>query len=202
VNGSGAPDASEVSQGEEVATRGPRASIVHYPLDTNTLGTMEVKVTIEVTGEQPQVSQFLAAMSRLLQDDPKLTAEDNSWWTEERAAAFVRALKPPALHALRIIASGAPKIGIPYVQREMKLAGLPLTPGRLSSIGFAVRRLGSPAPFIRDHYQRAYLMDTEVAEVLLPAIEEETRRRRQLRDSVADGSRQTERSVRRQIEAD
>jgi hypothetical protein len=181
--GPGVPELSGVSQGEDVATtRGSLARVVRYPLDPDTFGAMQIKVTIEVTGERAQVSQFLAAASRLLQDDPGMTGENGAWWTEDRAAAFVRALKPPALHALRIIASGAPKIGIQYVQREMKLAGLPMTPGRLSSIGFAVRRLGSPAPFIRDHYQRAYLMDTEVAEVLLPAIDEESRRRRQLRD--------------------
>jgi hypothetical protein len=151
---------------------------------------VQVKVTIEVAGEQSEIVPFLTAVTRLLQEPPPTTAgEGAAWWTRERAAAFVRTLKPPALQALRIIAAGAPRVAIPSVQREMVRAGLPMTPGGLSSIGFAVRRLGSPPPFVRDHYQRAYLIEGDVAEVLLQAIDEEARRRRQLRDTTRDGAR-------------
>jgi hypothetical protein len=152
---------------------------------------VQVKITIEVTAEQSQIVPFLTAATRLFQDHPRTADDAAAWWTAERAAAFVRTLKPPALHALRIIAAGAPRVAIPSVQREMGRAGVPMTPGGLSSIGFAVRRLGSPPPFVRDHYQRAYLMERDVAEVLLRAIEDETRRRRQLRDTSRDGARRT-----------
>ena len=143
---------------------------------------LHVKVTIELTGEGGRVSQFLDALRRVLDEQPATPpgpgAADSSWWTPDRAATFVRRLKPPALHALRIIAESAPKVRVSVVQREMQRAGLPVTPGGLSSIGFAVRGLGSPPPFIRDNYQRVYLMDPSVATVLLGAIEDEYERRR------------------------
>jgi hypothetical protein len=140
---------------------------------------VQVKVTIELVGEESEIAPALVGLSELLSGVSQEPDEhESSWWTPERADKFVRDLKPGALHALRVIAAGAPKAPIAHVQRDMKRLGFPLTPGGLSAIGFAVRRHGSPAPFVRDGYQRAYVMDPEVAEVVLAAIEGEIERRR------------------------
>jgi hypothetical protein len=141
----------------------------------------QVSVTIELSGEYGQLAPMLAELSRLFGDRAVLVQSSgagHSWWTEDRAAAFVAELKPPALHALRVICTGAPKVTVSHVQAEMARAGMPTTPGTLSSIGFAVRRHGCPAPFIRDGYKRAYVMDKAVAGPLLVAVEAEDARRR------------------------
>lgn len=144
---------------------------------------MHVKVTIELSGEQSQLAPVLAELARVLSaeviavnDEP-----DPSWWTDERARAFVNELKLPALLALQAIAAGAPKTRVASVQRELKRQGFRMTPGALSSIGFAVRRLGSPQPFVRDNYQGVYAMDTDVSALLQAAIEDELERRQQSR---------------------
>ncbi len=140
---------------------------------------MQVKVTIELVGEESEIAPALFGLGQFLSGESPPTEEhESSWWTPERAEKFVRDLKPAALHALRVIAKGAPKAPIAHVQRDMKRLGFPLTPGGLSAIGFAVRRHESPAPFVRDGYQRAYVMDADVAQVFLTAIDTEIERRR------------------------
>jgi hypothetical protein len=142
-----------------------------------------VKVTIEVSGHSDEVVRILDAVRAALAEEPAPQARvpvrgtEASWWTPDRAAAFVRRLKPPALHALRTIAESAPSVRVSVVQREMKRAGLSMTPGALSSIGFAVRALGSPVPFVRDNYARVYRMDLAVAQALMPAVQAEHDRR-------------------------
>jgi hypothetical protein len=58
----------------------------------------------------------------------------------------------------------------------MGIPGLKLA-GRLSSIGFAVARMGGPVPFVRDYYQRVYHIDPDVAAILREAIVAEEARR-------------------------
>jgi hypothetical protein len=150
-------------------------------------------VAIEISGDPAQLASVFARLAEVFGDDAvhstiphrgsgtfgtaDAPSQPRTWWTEKRAEAFVAELRPPALFALRVIAAGAPKTGIAHVQAEMANVGLPATPGTLSSIGFAVRRLGCPPPFVRDRYQRAYVMDTEVAGHLLKATDREHRRR-------------------------
>ncbi len=138
-------------------------------------------MTIEVSGEYPQLAPVLAELGRLFgAKNVRVVGrvDADSGWNQERAAQFVAELRAPALVALRHIAEGAPKVGVAHVQAQMAKAGLPTTPGTLSSIGFAVRRLGIPSPFTRDGYQRAYLMDPNVASLLLTALDAEEERRR------------------------
>jgi len=141
---------------------------------------MHVKVTIELSGEQSQLAPVLAELARTL--SAEVTAEtdesDPSWWTDERARAFVSELKLPALLALQAIAAGAPKTRVVSVQRELKRQGFRMSPGALSSIGFAVRRLGVSPPFVRDNYQGVYVMDTDLAALLQVSIKDELGRRR------------------------
>ncbi len=145
--------------------------------------TAQVKVTIEVTGDGEEAARILNAVRAALTEEQapagrrRARGTDASWWTSDRAAALVRRLKPPALHALGTIAESAPSVRVATVQREMQRAGLTMTPGALSSIGFAVRALGAPAPFVRDNYARAYRMDPAVATALLPAVRAEEARR-------------------------
>lgn len=151
--------------------------------DVDIENTGQVKITIELSGNSPQVHRVLDAVRAALADEDwsdgrSEAAADASWWTAERAAAFVRRLKPPALQALHAIAESAPTVRVSVVQRHLQRAGLALTPGALSSVGFAVRALGSPQPFVRDNYQRVYRMEPAVAAALLPAIEAERSRRR------------------------
>jgi hypothetical protein len=41
----------------------------------------------------------------------------------------------------------------------------------MASIGFAIKRMRAPEPFVRDYYRRVYIIDRDVARVLLEAIE-------------------------------
>jgi hypothetical protein len=138
---------------------------------------MEIVVKIEIHGEPEEVGSLLADLSgTLLEQSPEQEAPGADWWTSERASAFVRELTGPALRALRIIAEGAPSVSFRHVQQQMGMKGLQLA-GRLSSIGFAVARVGGPVPFARDHYQRAYYIDPGVAKILKDAaIREQARR--------------------------
>jgi hypothetical protein len=142
---------------------------------------LQCTVTIEVSGDYTQLEPVLGELGRLFGEQNVRVvgrASRSTEWDEDRAARFVAELKTPALVALRQIAEGAPKVGVAHVQAQMAKAGLPITPGTLSSIGFAVRRLGFPPPFIRDGYQRAYLMEPDVAGHLLTALDAEEKRRR------------------------
>jgi hypothetical protein len=150
-------------------------------------------VKIEFSGTEQEMAVFLGKLQGLMQDvstTAVVAAESHSaagptgrqdgplWWDPDRAQAFVRTLTPAALLALRLIAERAPAIPVTEIQGEMQRAGLPMTPGRMSSIGFAVRRLGAPPPFTRDAYQGTYHMDQRLAGLFLRASEEEERRRR------------------------
>jgi hypothetical protein len=110
-------------------------------------------------------------------EDEEADAESRVWWTPERAAAFVGELTPPALQALSVIASHAPRITFREFQRRMGMSGAQLA-GRLSSIGFTVARQGTPFPFVRDYYQKVYLMDETVAAVMRTATAAEMAQRR------------------------
>lgn len=141
---------------------------------------MEIKVAIELTGEPAEVGVTLAELAAVLSGEPPASGEgaDVGWWTDDRAAALVRELTDPSLRALQIITDLAPRASFAEVQRRMSQVGLRLTPGRLSPIGFAVRRLGYPEPpFVRDYYQRAYMMEEAIARLLEPAVADELRRR-------------------------
>jgi hypothetical protein len=139
---------------------------------------MQIKVTIELVGDQSLVVPALAKLAETLSAEIVLNGEsDASWWSDEQARAIVGELKLPALVALKAIAEGAPKTPAAVVQRELKRKGFRMTPGALSSIGFAARRLGSPAPFVRDNYQGVYTINPAVASVLQPAIRDELDKR-------------------------
>jgi hypothetical protein len=136
---------------------------------------MRVVVTFELQGSPEEIGPLLAQLSETL-TGTQSDEEDATWWTPERAAAFVSGLTEPALSALRIITEGAPRVPFAEVQRQMGIPGLKLA-GRLSSIGFAVARMGGPVPFVRDYYQRVYHMDPSVAKILREAITAEEARR-------------------------
>jgi hypothetical protein len=141
---------------------------------------VEIKVTIELSGEPSEIGLMLAELGGVLSGEALADGEDAGleWWTADRAGALVRELTDPSLRALQIITDLAPRATFPEVQRRMSGHGLQLAPGLLSSLGFAVRRLGYPfPPFVRDYYQRAYLMDEAIARVLRPVIAEEVGRR-------------------------
>jgi hypothetical protein len=141
---------------------------------------VEIKVAIELTGNPSEIAMTLSELSSVLSGEAAVSSEDADidWWTADRAAALVRELTDPSLRALEIIADLAPRAAFEEVQDRMLSLGLRLAPGRLSPIGFAVRRLGYPVPpFVRDYYQRAYLMDETIAAVLKPAIADEVARR-------------------------
>lgn len=139
-------------------------------------GSMRVVVTFELQGTSEEIGPLLAQLSETINGAQSEDATDATWWTPERAAAFVSGLTAPALTALRIIAEGAPRVPFAEVQRRMGMPG-PELAGRLSSIGFAVARMGGPVPFVRDYYQRLYHIDPRVAKTLRDAIVAEERRR-------------------------
>jgi hypothetical protein len=145
---------------------------------------VQVRVTIELQGEPDEVGLLLTQLGEtMLVDSDEEEEEDDDddesrmWWTPERAAAFVRELTPPALQALSVIASHPPRVTFREFQRRMGMSG-PQLAGRLSSIGFTVARQGTPFPFLRDHYQKVYLIDETVAAVLRDATAAEMARRR------------------------
>ena len=145
---------------------------------------VQVRVTVELQGEPEEVGLLLAQIAEALVvanvDDPGVEESDEvesrMWWTADRAAAFVRELTPPALQALNVIASHPPRLPFREFQRLMGMSG-PKLAGRLSSIGFTVTRQGTPFPFVRDYYQKVYLIDEAVAVVLREAAAAEIARR-------------------------
>ena len=137
---------------------------------------MRVVVTFELQGTPEEIGPLLGQLNETIMGAQSEEGPDSSWWTPERAAAFVSGLTEPALGALRIIAEGAPRVPFAEVQRRMGIPGLKLA-GRLSSIGFAVARMGGPVPFVRDYYQRVYHIDPDVAAILREAIVAEEARR-------------------------
>ena len=139
---------------------------------------MRVVVSFELQGAPDEIGPVLSQLTGILTGAQSEGNEepDSDWWTPERAAAFVSGLTEPALAALRIIAEGAPRVAFAEVQRRMGMPGLKLA-GRLSSIGFAVARMGGPVPFVRDYYQRVYHIDPQVAKILGEAIVGEMARR-------------------------
>jgi hypothetical protein len=140
---------------------------------------MEIRVSIEVTGPPEEVGSLLGRLSEVLANGDELESSDTIQpWTSDSAAEFVGELTDLSLQALGIIASHAPRARFVDVRRDMAKLGLTLTPGSLSSIGFAMRRLGyANPPFLRDYYQRAYLMDSDIAGGRRPATEKELHRR-------------------------
>jgi hypothetical protein len=155
---------------------------------------VECVVKIEVSGTPEEMALVLRKLETLMHEisaSPPARSEarspakspphahGNGWWNPERAQSLVRTLTPAALMALKLIAERAPETPVQEIQSEMHRAGLPMTPGRMSSIGFAIRRLGAPAPFVRDAYQGMYHIDKRVAELFLGAIDAEELRRQQ-----------------------
>jgi hypothetical protein len=146
---------------------------------------LEVRVTVELQGEPDEVGLLLTQIGETIlvgageeEDEGEETdAESRMWWTPERAAAFVGELTPPALQALNVIATHAPRITFREFQRRMGMSG-PQLAGRLSSIGFTVARQGTPFPFVRDYYQKVYLMDETIAGVMRDATATEMAQRR------------------------
>jgi|tagenome__1003787_1003787.scaffolds.fasta_scaffold19761555_1 hypothetical protein len=146
---------------------------------------MQIRVNVELQGEPEEVGLLLAQLGETmlisdeaddegLEDDEE---EDPQWWTPERAEAFVTELTDPAVQALSVIAAHAPRLGFRELQRRMGMTG-PQLAGRLSSIGFTVARQGAPLPFVRDHYQKVYMIDEKVAALMRDATANEMTRRR------------------------
>jgi hypothetical protein len=146
---------------------------------------LEVRVTVELQGESDEVGLLLTQIGETIlvgsveadEEDEENDAESRLWWTPERAAAFVGELTPAALQAVSVIATHAPRITFREFQRRMGMSGGQLA-GRLSSIGFTVARQGTPFPFVRDYYQKVYLMDETVAAVMRDATAAEMAQRR------------------------
>jgi hypothetical protein len=154
---------------------------------------MQVRVTVELQGEADEVGLVLTQLGETLlvgsieevdedededeDEEHETDAESRVWWTPERAKAFVGELTPPALQALSVIASHPPRITFREFQRRMGMSGAQLA-GRLSSIGFTVARQGTPFPFVRDYYQKVYLIDETVAAVMRDATATEMAQRR------------------------
>jgi hypothetical protein len=145
---------------------------------------LRVRVIVELEGEPEEIGLVLSQLGETLavanvgelEVGEMDEVESRMWWTPQRAAAFVRELTPPALQALSVIASHPPRLSFREFQRRMGMSG-PQLAGRLSSIGFTVARQGTPFPFVRDYYQKVYLIDDEVAAVLHDAADAETARR-------------------------
>jgi hypothetical protein len=144
-----------------------------------------MRVTVELQGQPEEVGFLLAQIAeaiavadvRDVDVEESDEVESRMWWTADRAAAFVRELTPPALQAVNVIASHPPRLSFREFQRLMGMSG-PQLAGRLSSIGFTVARQGTPFPFVRDYYQKVYLIDETVAAVLSEAAAAEIARRR------------------------
>ncbi len=88
-------------------------------------------------------------------------------WYQEHAGAFLDELTPDAMRAVQFVASRAPTVSIETLSRELKMGTGPALAGKLASIGWAVRRLGAPAPFRR--VRERYEIEASVAEAILAA---------------------------------
>jgi hypothetical protein len=145
---------------------------------------VQVRVTVELQGEPDEIGLLLTQLGETIaggslnneDEDQESEAASRAWWTPDRAAAFVRELTQPALQALSVISSNPPRLSFREFQRRMGMSG-PQLAGRLSSIGFTVARQGTPFPFLRDYYAKAYLIDDAVAAVLRDATAAEMERR-------------------------
>ncbi len=138
---------------------------------------MQVSINLQLQGSLKEVGLMLAQLGELFFGEEEFDEDvDGAWWTAERAAAFVEELTDTALQALAIIAEQAPKVSFRDVQQGIGMTGVELA-GRLSSIGFALKRHGAPFPFVRDYYQRVYLMDEKLAALFRSTIATEFSRR-------------------------
>jgi hypothetical protein len=131
---------------------------------------VHVHVVIEFAGEAAEVQEWLARLAGdvSVPHHPGVTIAP-AGWTPELADKLVGRISPRARDALRSIARNAPEASFETVQEDLGVEGLGLG-GILASIGFAARA-GIPRPYAVDKFDRCYLMDSDVAEVVLDALD-------------------------------
>jgi len=134
---------------------------------------LNVKVVIEVDGSSDEVEGWLSrfALSRngTSVNAAIATPRDGLVWTSDLADQLVFRITDHARRALGFMAASAPEISFKEIQTLMNMDGVRMG-GVLASFGFA-ERAGLPRPYRADRERRRYLMDVEVAEVILEAIE-------------------------------
>jgi len=137
-----------------------------------------MKVTIELDGSSAELGRTLRLMGDGLESEdaefeaPSSDKENGSagWWTPRRADRLIREITNNARLALAAICEEAPEVSFETVQERIGLDGIK-TGGTMASIGFAVRRMRAPEPLVRDYNRRVYIIEPNVARVLLEAIE-------------------------------
>lgn len=135
-----------------------------------------MKATIELEGSPAELGRALRLMGDGLEsEEPESEApgpENGSagWWTPRRADRLIHEIRDNARVGLAAICEEAPEASFEAVQEQLGLDGIG-TGGAMASIGFAIKRMRAPEPFVRDYYRRVYIIDRDVARVLLEAIE-------------------------------
>jgi hypothetical protein len=135
-----------------------------------------VKATIELEGSPAELGRALRLMGHGLESEEpqsETPGPENGtagWWTPRRADRSIREIKDNARLGLAAICERAPETSFEAVQEQIGLDGI-RTGGAMASIGFAVSRMRAPKPFVRDYNRRVYIIEPNVARVLLEAIE-------------------------------
>ncbi len=136
---------------------------------------MQARATLELVGEADQVGGVLASIAAVLPQEvvTEPSPDDEGWWTPERADQLVGQITDNARHALTVICENAPEIPFDSVLDALGMDGV-ATGGVMASVGFALRNMAAPQPLARNYGRRVYLIDSEVAEVLLAALRRRT----------------------------
>ena len=137
-----------------------------------------MRATIELDGSPAELGRALRLMGEGLESEddefeaPSPDGENGSagWWTPRRADRLLSQITDNARLALAAICEEAPEVPFETVQERIGLDGI-RTGGTMASIGFAVRRMSAPDPLVRDYNRRVYIIEPNVARVLLEAIE-------------------------------
>jgi hypothetical protein len=135
-----------------------------------------MKATIELEGSPAELGRALRLMGDGLEseepesEEPSPENDSAGWWTPRRADRLIQEIRDNARLGLAAICEMAPEASFEAVQEQLGLDGI-RTGGAMASIGFAIKRMRAPEPFVRDYYRRVYIIDRDVARVLLEAIE-------------------------------
>ncbi len=141
------------------------------------------KVTITVEGEAEEIRRTLESLLGALNEEQNGHVEEqdalhettvDTRWTPEEVAALWGELAPQARPIVAEIAKKPEGIYFDAVRKSLGLEGLTVA-GRLSSLGFALKRLklNKPEPIVRDWRAKQYRMAPEVAEVIRQLAENE-----------------------------
>jgi hypothetical protein len=139
---------------------------------------MNIKVVIELDGTSSEIEEWLSRFG-VARETTELRhhavgmpalERGGDGWSEDRAERLVRRITPMAREALYVMANESPSVSFGELQTQLGITGVQLG-GVLASFGFA-ENAGFPRPYHVDKRNRRYLIEPEVAQLFINAINE------------------------------